>query len=84
MELLREPAAQDDSADGDGMEEICKLVKEICESYEVGLAWLRLRDNGALEDVTADNAMTRTPTSCDKSQESTAGQEEMARTKIWS
>ena len=35
-----------------------------------------LGDNAALKDVTADDTMTRTPTNCDKSRQSTAGQKE--------
>ena len=35
-----------------------------------------LRDNAAQDYVTADDAMTRTPTNGDKSQQSTAGQVE--------
>ena len=61
------------------------MVKEICESSEAGLIEISetegggpeepLRDTATLEDVTADNAMTRTPTNYDESQQSTTGQE---------
>ena len=37
VESLRDPSAQDDSADGNDLEDICKLVKEICKLCEAGL-----------------------------------------------
>ena len=37
MELLRDPATQDDSDDDDDLEEICNLVKESHEASEAGL-----------------------------------------------
>ena len=75
--------AEGATEEGDDLEGICKLVKEVCESSEAGVSYVSnisdtsdiseiseiksdgtkepLGDNTALEDATADDAMTRTP-----------------------
>ena len=62
VELLRDPANQDDSDAGDDLEEICKLVKVICKLSESGLNEIsktegdgpeELRRNATTQDVVA-------------------------------